>query len=121
MDILEAWQKAGEHLKEGLGNTVFETWILPLKLKPKDSRTLILEAPDNFFRDWVDRHYKQTIQEAIQRIAGEEIKIILEVGIFTKDKAYPRQARPVNLRPEPQNSSHLNSRYTFENFVVGPF
>lgn len=118
MDVLKAWQKAGEHLKEGLGNTVFETWILPLKPKPKDERTLILEAPDNFFKDWVEKHYKQTIQEAIQRTSREEMKVILGVGAFSKDKAYPDTSRII--RPESTDTLQLNSRYTFENFVIGP-
>ena len=65
LDIRTIWEKTWEHLKEKLGKTSFETWILPLRPKLKDERNIILEAPDDFFKDWVTKHYKQEIQDAI--------------------------------------------------------
>lgn len=121
MDILKVWQKVEESLKDRLGSTVFETWILPLEPKLKDNQTLILEAPDNFFKDWVDKHYRQLLQETLHRLTQEEIKVILTVSASLKDKPFPEQVS-VSLSPKPQalDTLHLNSRYTFENFVVGP-
>ncbi len=63
--ILGAWEKITNRLKDRLGKSVFETWILPLRPRSKDGSSLILEAPDNFFREWVEKHYKQIIREAI--------------------------------------------------------
>ncbi|MBU3958476.1 MAG: hypothetical protein KKE91_01290, partial [Candidatus Omnitrophica bacterium] len=66
LEMRQAWEKAWDYLKDKLGNTTFEAWILPLRPKSKDKHAFILEAPDTFFRDWVDRHYRQIIQEALQ-------------------------------------------------------
>ncbi|MFH1640787.1 MAG: chromosomal replication initiator protein DnaA [Candidatus Omnitrophota bacterium] len=118
--MLNAWEKATEDLKERLGKTVFETWISPLKPKLQDANTLILEAPDNFFKDWVEQNYKKIIQETLSRFGGESIVISLLAGPGAQDATTkPRQEEPQTKHQKPVDSSNLNSRYTFDNFVVG--
>ena len=65
-EILKAWELAQSQLRNRLGETVFETWILPLKPRFKDGSCVILEAPDKFFKEWVESHYSQSIQEALR-------------------------------------------------------
>ena len=116
VNVKETWEKAAIYLKEKLGKTAFETWILPLNPCLKNEHNFILEAPDNFFRDWVDKHYKLLIQEAIQGSAKQKVAVNIETSPMTKMQA---EALPAGL-PEVPTNPNLNSRYTFENFVVGP-
>jgi len=120
-DILKSWQEAQTYLKNRLGITVFETWILPLIPNAKNNNSLVLEAPDHFFRDWVEKHYQAIIKEAINpKPAQQEILVSLEVtapGKESLDKVNPK-GLPINL-PALQEGFSLNPRYTFENFVVG--
>ncbi len=121
VEIDSVWKKAGEHLKDKLGATIFETWILPLKPRQKNDQSLIIEAPDDFFKDWVDKHYRSIINEAVCLSAKKELSIQLETSASPKDpqaKAKSGEA-PVKHRHAVE-SSNLNPRYTFENFVVGP-
>lgn len=121
MDITKAWSEAKEHLKDKLGETVYTIWVAPLKLKPSNESKLILEAPDKFFRDWVEKHYKTIIAEAMKHSAQQEIAVVLEAGSVVKDTA--SKPRPEGLKianPDLPGNIPLNSRYTFENFVVGP-
>ena len=120
MPIQEAWDRAKAYLQDKLGKSVFETWILPLQPKQRNENDLVLEAPDNFFRDWVEKHYKQAIQEAISRSTKEELRINLETAAQAKPDSAATQTRQPTARPkELKDSSVLNSRYTFDNFVVG--
>jgi len=119
-DIKTIWDKAGEHLKERLGEPTFGTWIAPLKPRLSDAHSLALQAPDNFFKDWVEGHYKQLIKEAVNLSTKEEMEVDFEVTDAPQDSfAKAREVLPT-LVAEPQGSIGLNSRYTFENFVVGP-
>jgi chromosomal replication initiator protein len=120
LDIQEAWSKAGSYLQDKLGKTTFETWIQPLKPRQKSKNTLTLGAPDSFFRDWVDKHYLKIIQEAINWSAQRDIEVSLEISSSIKDDAakLPTQRTPTRLQ-EFKDTSYLNPRYTFENFVVG--
>jgi len=120
-DIAKVWGQAGDYLKKKLGSATFETWILPLKPTLKDGHNLILEAPDSFFRDWVDTHYRPLIQEALQQSAQKGITVTFSINPLAKDTTYPSPAStPSNINLEARDSLPLNSRYTFENFVVGP-
>ena len=121
-DIHEIWERTRNYLKDKLGKIAFETWILPLKPRLKDEHNVILEAPDDFFRDWVDKHYKQAIQEALYGTVKKEITVNLETNP-TKAQDIPHKSALQALQvksTEPQDSLRLNLRYTFENFVVGP-
>lgn len=121
-DIAKAWQQAQKYIKEKLGETIFDTWILPLKPKSGDKHTLVLEAPDNFFKDWVLKNYGQALEEALNRASPND-----RVGIFIESHAVqgakqPALTQPVYKIPGQDNipSAGLNPRYTFDNFVVGP-
>ena len=118
MDL--AWQQAQEYLKDKLGQTVFSTWIQPLKASPKGRDCLTLEAPDAFFKDWVEKHYKELIHAALNRNGQVDIAVVL--GISENREALPEalvKKAPVTTASA-QGTANLNPRYTFENFVIGP-
>ncbi len=120
LNIQESWDKAKGYLQDKLGKAVFETWILPLKPKQKNENNLVLEAPDNFFRDWVDKHYRQAIQEAINWSAKQEVQVNLETDSQIKADYPGPGVQQLPAKPkEFKDTSGLNARYTFENFVVG--
>lgn len=120
MELLKIWEQAQDHLKTRLGNTTFETWILPLKIKPKDENTVSLEAPDKFFQDWVLDHYKQLVEETLCSVAQKKIRVDIEMGAaqLTAETAQPPQ-KEHRVKPRSSQGINLNPRYTFENFVVG--
>ena len=107
VDITAVWKKAQAHLAEKLGTTTLETWILPLKPRQRNKDTLSLEAPDIFFKDWVQRHYKHLIQEAINLSSpNQKIELSLESASATKEAPGKPQAQ--GLPPKPQeNQNHL--------------
>ena len=47
------WQRAADRLRDELGQVGFETWIGPLNFVGVQGRTVTVEAPNRFFRDWV--------------------------------------------------------------------
>ena len=121
MDIQKLWSEAEGYLKNRLGETVFETWIQPLKAHQSKEGHLRLEAPDSFFKDWVEKHYKPIIQEALQLSAQSEVTVTLEANPKPKD-AYAKKPTLEKIKKSLQDlpdSLLLNSRYTFDNFVVG--
>ena len=121
LDIYGVWERAGNYLQERLGKTAFENWILPLKPKQKSENKFILEAPDSFFRDWVDKHHGPLIQEAVNWSAKQKLEVKLEISSPAKDGSVTTEPQRPPAKPlEFKDISNLNPRYTFENFVVGP-
>lgn len=123
LDIISAWQQAQGDLKKRLGPTVFETWILPLTPRPDNKNGLVLEAPDAFFKEWVEKHYRLIIQQAVDNASGQQGTVL-----FFESGTGKNLERRDTLSPSSgsaktgghQEGLGLNPRYTFENFVVGP-
>ncbi|MFH1413637.1 MAG: chromosomal replication initiator protein DnaA [Candidatus Omnitrophota bacterium] len=115
------WQQIQSNLKDKLGETVFETWIAPLKLKSDNKGFLMLEAPDNFFKDWVERNYRHLIEEEL-RMNSADRTISVSIDVSSAPQEFAPAQLPESLQTqfrEPVSATSLNPRYTFENFVVG--
>ena len=101
MDIQTAWEKTGEYLKERLGKTTFDTWLAPLKAKIEGESRLVIQAPDNFFKDWVETHYRVLLQEAVTHSFAKNMEISLEVGLFTNiEPSLPATDKPSTATSE---------------------
>ena len=53
----DLWDKAAERLRGSLGQVSYETWIGPLTFIEVEDQTATIEAPNRFFRDWVNDRY----------------------------------------------------------------
>jgi chromosomal replication initiator protein len=120
-ELQTIWEQAKTQLKAKLGDTVFQTWVYPLKPKQKKPGAIILEAPDTFFGDWVIKHYKGALEEAFSQILAEPINVTLEIlaadGVPALRETELPRIKPRESRLEPLI---LNTRYTFDNFILGP-
>ncbi|MDD2752867.1 MAG: chromosomal replication initiator protein DnaA [Candidatus Omnitrophica bacterium] len=122
VDLTQIWQEAQKQVKEHLGTTIFETWILPLKLKEQSQETVFLEAPDTFFRDWVQKNYSAVLEDSLRSLGLSGIRVELTVGPDVSgagNRQIPTKT-PAGLARNNQSALNLNSRYTFENFIIGP-
>jgi len=120
-DILKIWEQVGEYLEQALGKSSYQTWIAPLKPKLQDNSTVIIEAPDKFFREWVEKHYKEPLETAFSTYLGPATKIVFEQNTRLPDINQARDTdKPAFIKKvEAGDSLQLNPRYTFDNFVVG--
>jgi len=120
-DSFRDWDLAKVYLRNKIEQSQFETWILPLKPKASDDDTMVLQAPDQFFRDWVEKNYGSLIHEAFKASVSHRSKISLEVDTVTTSIATVcATTTTLNKQTNQFACPNLNSRYTFENFVVGP-
>ncbi|OGX46394.1 MAG: hypothetical protein A3G38_00195 [Omnitrophica WOR_2 bacterium RIFCSPLOWO2_12_FULL_51_8] len=119
VDTVKIWQLAQEQLKARLGAAIFDPWILPLKPKATENGGLTLEAPDSFFRDWVEQYYRPVLQETVDSLSPQQkLPLRLEVACAGGQGTAP--AAKIEARPPAPYPGNLNPRYTFENFVIGP-
>ncbi|MBL7070361.1 MAG: chromosomal replication initiator protein DnaA [Candidatus Omnitrophica bacterium] len=121
MNIQKVWPHIEDRLKERLGQATFETWIAPLKVQYSDSQGLIIEAPDRFFKDWVDTNYRLVLEEVIKQEGEGGIKINLAVAQEPPQSEKSQQEKRGATRDTQatRKQAGLNPRFTFENFVIG--
>jgi chromosomal replication initiator protein len=134
------WQKAADRMRESLGQVSYETWITPLNFIDLHGRTAIIEAPNQFFRDWVRERYLELMQQVLSTEIGGSIEISLTVREDGGRGRTPNRNRSRNSNDQPSTAlakgtasassranqaersplhPELNPRFTFGEFVVG--
>src|SRR4051812_34721487 len=74
------WQKAADRIRESLGQVGYETWIGPLNFIGLQDRMATIEAPNRFFRDWVNERYLELMRQVLSAELGETVEVKLVVG-----------------------------------------
>jgi chromosomal replication initiator protein len=124
---MDAWPRCLERLEAELPAEDVHTWLKPLQASARDDG-YVLYAPNAFVRDEVRDRYLGRIRELLGHFAGSS-EVSLEIGSMRR--AAPAPAAPMaNGSPglvgtTSGNASvddfqgHLDSHYTFDNFVEG--
>lgn len=119
---IDCWGRIRTELRASIGVDAFNNWIEPLELLGLIDETLKFSVPTNFMGNWVQRNYADAILHLFKAEGVEVTRIGFEA---------PRQSAPTiaSERPvakpaanpaEPRlASSPLDSRFTFDQFVVG--
>lgn len=126
MNLTSIWEKAQDEIKAKVGNTSYETWFSTVQVKEKDAETLIIETPDDFFKNWIVEHYQTFIEDTLTSHSDKTLNLEFSVNsnILKKDtqQRLTEFEKGFNQTPShtPLSPSKLNSRFTFDSFVVGP-
>ncbi len=109
------WEKALDGIRVE-GKSYALGWLARMRgLELRDS-ALVLSVPDRFFRDWVDDHYRNLIEETLSHVAGAPAKITYEVVEGNPPALPSNPALTVNEAAGRLN--RLNERFTFSTYVV---
>ena len=117
---MEIWEQFKNKIKDRVGMTTYETWFAPIKLKTWDDKNLVLEVPDEFFREWIEAHYSEAVSSVLADF-GKSSRLTLQVNPSLLQKKTQTVFRKIHakFKEEPCDSSKLNLRFSFDNFVVG--
>src|SRR5689334_19632445 len=74
------WQKAADRIRDSLGQVGYETWIGPLNFVGFQDKTATIEAPNRFFRDWVNERYLDLMRRSLSAEIGEPVEVKLTLG-----------------------------------------
>ena len=114
----EIWKKIKEELSGQLPDHTMSTWFEPIELVVVDEEKLVLEVPNQFFYDWIESHYRQNINKALESlgVVGVSTKFIIsaenkEIKTDNKTDFTPQKKSP--LIPI------LNKEHVFESFIEG--
>ncbi|MFA5039163.1 MAG: chromosomal replication initiator protein DnaA [Candidatus Omnitrophota bacterium] len=115
------WQQAVQAIRAKVGESAYEAWIKPIQPRAHSDAEIILEVPNDFFREWLLQHYDPLIRESLKASGDERSVTYATNPALTVERTVkpPSPANPTAAR-EPAGPFILNPKYTFENFVVGP-
>ncbi|MDI6591515.1 MAG: chromosomal replication initiator protein DnaA [Patescibacteria group bacterium] len=120
----ELWQAVLAQIQLNISSANFATWFKNTKIISQKNSQVIVSVPNSFVKEWLEQKYNKFILKILHSL-NEQIK---EVKYSIGKGELKRTLLPVeetNQLEFPEfkidKETNLNSRYTFENFIVGPF
>lgn len=117
------WQETLEKLKNELSKPSFETWLSSTRLLTIDGDTLVISVPNEFAKDWLESRYAPMIRSSVQSVLGHSVNLrfILSAAenIHSEDTTLDLPIPPVIPKPSEPIVNSLNTKYTFDTFVIG--
>lgn len=127
--ILDKWNDILEHIRKEheLSDVSFETWLLPLKIHSIEEHTIRIIVPVDQMVTYLNSKFRIPIYVAIAEYTGEkyEIEFITkeEADALDQNKKKASSVSPSVHKQTPVNviaeHSNINTKYTFDTFVVG--
>ncbi|PZX10758.1 chromosomal replication initiator protein DnaA [Celeribacter halophilus] len=130
----DTWGRVKQQLLESVGRNNYANWIEPLELKTLDNGVAVFSVPTSFMANWVSRNFSDTILLHLKAANESASRVEFKVEPHQAGASAPaptakpavksaEPAQAVAPSPEPRADelpgAPLDSRFTFDNFVVG--
>ena len=116
----QAWQAALGQLQMEMPKAAFDTWVRDAEFISYEDGSFIIGLQNAYARDWLQSRLSSTVTRLLTGMMNRTVEVRFVV--------WQNQVSPVEpvVVEEPSNvlfssglNSSLNSRYSFDNFVVG--
>ena len=132
MNIEEIWQAALSELEVEVSRANFNTWLRNTKALNKEDGLFFIAVPDSFTKEWLENKYYDKVLVILKNLSRDihGIKYEIKTDVFKLNNissAHINRSTPLSVQLNFNSNSNniiragLNSKYLFENFIVGPF
>ena len=129
MDTQELWQATLAQLQFHTSKAGFATWFRNTSILSQKEGELVVAVPNSLTAEWLENKYGKVIFKIIRDLNGEVKRVRYVVGrpdVAPNIQLIPQQRLQQESQLELQGlkvnkTTNLNSKYTFSNFIVGPF
>lgn len=121
-NLADLWDQVLKNIEQKISKPSFDTWLKFTEAYSLQGETLIVAAPNEFARDWLEGRYTDLISGLLYEIVGEnlEVKFIIPPENEEEASKTPAKPHPVQEIHRKENYQNmLNSKYTFDTFVIG--
>ena len=132
MDIKELWNHCLVEIEAEVSKANFGTWFKETSLVKEDGGTIYVGVPNEFVKDWLSNKFHKLIMRVLRN--GWEHTRNVEYIVVKSDQKQHKPEVLTQVKPDfamnPElplkdlyinKEDNLNPRYTFDNFIVGPF
>lgn len=126
-DINNLWQSVLNEIQLEVSKSNFIMWFKETSLGKIDDGVVYLHVPSPFYQEWLQKKFHNNILRVLRRY-NEQVRALEYVISDKKDKKKTeiKQSPQINASLPLQDlyinkNDNLNPKYTFENFVIGPF
>jgi chromosomal replication initiator protein len=118
----ELWHQILSVIQTKVSKPSFDTWLKSTKATVFSESSLMICAPNNFAKEWLESRYARMISSTVAETLGRQVLVQFTIddlpppaAVQAVPAAAPAKAA-VNLH---EDSFSLNPKYTFDTFVIG--
>src|SRR3974377_1365770 len=113
--VMNGWDQINKFLETRVTPEAYHNWILNTEHEALEGNTLRVRVPDDVTRQWLEQEFAEQIHSAVQHLGLSVRHILYNVGIGPSS----RSGNPAETVTFSNPISQLNSKFSFDNFVVG--
>jgi chromosomal replication initiator protein len=116
------WEQIKQRLSNELSAEAFQNWVSKTSLEQVEGEKLLVKVPNEFCKDWMEVEYRDKVQGAIRALSLPIREVVYQLA---NGHYVPERPAPVEESPSPVDLmfptpfGQLNTRFTFDSFVVG--
>jgi chromosomal replication initiator protein DnaA len=136
-DCQTLWNSCLSVIKDIVSEAAFKTWFMPIVPLSYDNNTLRIQVPTQFFYEYLEDKYVDVLGKTLHRIIGPDTILKYSIQVVNnggKDATVDLPGSEKKSVKEEYNTvipglfdskarqdweSHLNSKYTFDNYYEG--
>ena len=122
----ELWQAVLARIQFNISQANFSTWFKNTNIVKRNKEQITISVPNNFSKEWLENKYGDLILQILRSLDNNIKEVLFTVkynnlkikkSSFSFPETNQLDFQEFNIDKE----TNLNPRYTFENFIVGPF
>ncbi|MEJ2285495.1 MAG: chromosomal replication initiator protein DnaA [Desulfobacterales bacterium] len=120
----ETWGQIQQKLQGEIGQNNYRNWIEPLEFAEMGNGVATFVVPTNFIGNWVELNFADRILQHMTSAGADVTRLAFTVATAPRVKtsdSKPSAAEATSPAPDHDDlpGAPLDSRFTFDNFVVG--
>jgi chromosomal replication initiator protein len=131
MTYQELWQTVLAQIQLNISPANFATWFANTNISSQEEGMVIVSVPNSFAKEWLEQKYNKEILRILKALDASIKEISYQI-----DFPAVKTREPIKQQPKPQElpaeqlgfaeletdkETNLNPKYSFQNFIVGPF
>jgi chromosomal replication initiator protein len=106
------WTEVSDRLRASVNDQAFHSWFAEITPRELAGDELVLEAPNDFTRSWIEGHFAEALSATAKDVLGPSARVRFLVG--ERERVEGAGEDRLTRRTE-----GLNPKYTFDTFVIG--
>ena len=114
---VNVWDQVLSRVETKVNRHSYYTWFKPTSFISDSGSVITVQVPDALFKDWLGKHYTGVLTEVIGELGRAEARVQ-----FVPQGTLPPEVPSTEIEGPsvpPSVAGGLNTRYTFDAFIVG--
>src|SRR4051794_36149180 len=114
---MNAWDQIKQSLSEKISTEAYQNWFVETKLQQSDGDSISVSVPNEATKEWMEGEYAESVHSVIRdlNLPIRQVSYLISASVTSNSHTDFSLGGSDNLFQSPV--SHLNTKFTFDNFV----